>query len=324
MSQTNLFDHAGILKICALACIILVISSCSNNNNQQPISVNWQEIKSLTSNLPDGIRVYAGHNNNIPLRAWYVYVEEKRPEIFTRIVVSDDNSDRRESVSSFAQDLNARVVINGGFFRSDEGYADHVGLLLSDGILIKPATSSIVRNSIRYETARAAIGFTKLDEVDICWVTSRDKTIYAWSAPPRHMPGQPDNALDYQKATKWEVRDALAAGPALVINGKINVTIDQEVFFDTPLLKPHPRTAIGYTSKGALLMLVVDGRQPSSRGVSLSELAKMMYDLGAVEALNLDGGGSSTLVVNNELINRPLGQLAEREVVSAIATFSVQ
>jgi exopolysaccharide biosynthesis protein len=317
------YFKTSMLKIGAIFCIIFFISNCSNNN-QQPISLNWQEIKSITSNLPDGIRIYAGINNAIPLRAWYVYIEEKRPDIYTRIVVSDDNTDKRESASSFAQDLNARVVINGGFFRYGKNHADHVGLLLSDGKIIKPATRSIIRDSIRYETARAAIGFTNLGEVDICWVTSRNNSIYAWSTPPFHLPGQPDKPLDYQEATKWEVRDALSAGPALVINGEIQVTIDQEVFFNTPLVKNHPRTAIGYTAEGALLMLVVDGRQPSSRGVNLFELAKLIYDLGAVEALNLDGGGSSTLVVNNELINRPLGQITEREVVSAIATFCIQ
>lgn len=324
MSIEDLYIKSSKLKLCVLVMIILFVSNCSKNNNHEPVSLNWQEIKTITHKLPEGIRVYAGLNSAIPLRAWYVYVDEKKPEIFTRVVVSDDNTDRRESISSFAQDLNASVVINGGFFRSDKRYADHVGLLLSDGIIIKPATRSIIRDSLRYETARAAIGFTSLGEVDICWVTTRNNSIYAWSNPPQHLPGQPDKQLDYQQATKWQVRDALAAGPALVINGEIRVTIDQEVFFNTPLLKNNPRTAIGYTANGALLMLVVDGRQPASRGVNLIELAKLIHDLGAVEALNLDGGGSSTLVVNNQLINRPLGQITEREVMSAIATFYVQ
>jgi len=67
--------------------------------------------------------------------------------------------------------------------------------------------------------------------------------------------------------------------------------------------------------------MVVDGRQTVSRGVSLEELAQLMLDVGAVEALNLDGGGSSTLVVNGVLLNRPTGGVFQREVMSALATF---
>ena len=64
------------------------------------------------------------------------------------------------------------------------------------------------------------------------------------------------------------------------------------------------------------------GAAGASRGVYLEELALLMYDIDAAEAMNLDGGGSSTLVVNNVLINRPAGGMEEREVMSAIAIFS--
>ena len=65
--------------------------------------------------------------------------------------------------------------------------------------------------------------------------------------------------------------------------------------------------------------MVVDGRQASSRGVYLQELAVMMDNLDCVEAINLDGGGSSGIVVNGKILNRPTGTTAQREVMSAIA-----
>ena len=67
-----------------------------------------------------------------------------------------------------------------------------------------------------------------------------------------------------------------------------------------------------------MLLLVVDGRQPASRGVNLVELASILLDLGAVQALNLDGGGSSTFFAGGELLNRPSGGRDQREVMSAI------
>ena len=69
-------------------------------------------------------------------------------------------------------------------------------------------------------------------------------------------------------------------------------------------------------------MMVVDGRQVDSRGVYLKELAMLMSQFDCEEAVNLDGGGSSSLVVNGKLVNNPIGLNIEREVMSFIAVFS--
>jgi exopolysaccharide biosynthesis protein len=106
----------------------------------------------------------------------------------------------------------------------------------------------------------------------------------------------------------------------LVADGRIRISIDEEVFFGSSIPNTHPRTAAGRTRDGLLILLVVDGRQPESRGVNLRELAEIMLDLGAVDALNLDGGGSATLVVNGTLLNRPTGGTSQREVMSALVT----
>lgn len=284
--------------------------------------MNWEPVDSLNMNLPPGIRLFAGRNDSLPLRAWYVSIDEKQPDIYTKVFVSDDSSDHRETVSSFASDLGARVVVNGGYFMMNRTPDVPVGLLVSEGKMISHATNSVIRDSIHYETARAAIGFSNEDEIDISWVTSRGDTLYSWPAPPHHQPGKPAEPLRYAEAKIWKVRDAMSAGPALIMNGEIRITSNEEIFFGTSIPKIHPRTAAGYTEKSALIVLVVDGRQQESRGVSLDELATLMYELGAVEAINLDGGGSSTLVVDNTLVNRPTGGTTEREVVSAIATFA--
>ena len=117
------------------------------------------------------------------------------------------------------------------------------------------------------------------------------------------------------------VLDAERCSPALLDDGRLRVTSDEEVFFGTSIPAVHPRTAAGITADGALILMVVDGRQDESRGVSLEELAVLMRDAGAADALNLDGGGSSTLVVDGILINRPAGYQVEREVMSAVAVF---
>ena len=80
----------------------------------------------------------------------------------------------------------------------------------------------------------------------------------------------------------------------------------------------NPRTGVGVTADGKILLVVVDGRQPKwSVGASLHEFARILLQLGATDAMNLDGGGSSTMVVNGEVMNRPSdGQ--ERRISTAV------
>ena len=117
------------------------------------------------------------------------------------------------------------------------------------------------------------------------------------------------------------MRDAIHAGPVLITNGLINVTVEEEVFFNTPIAGVQPRSAIGYTKENELILMVVDGRQPDSRGVYLEELAIMMKQFHCIEALNLDGGGSSAMVADSRLVNRPGGRTFQREIMSAIGVF---
>ncbi len=80
----------------------------------------------------------------------------------------------------------------------------------------------------------------------------------------------------------------------------------------------HPRTGLGVTADGEILLVVIDGRQPRwSRGATLGELRKILRDLGAVDALNLDGGGSSEMVVEGDVVNRP-SDGHERRITSAV------
>ena len=97
--------------------------------------------------------------------------------------------------------------------------------------------------------------------------------------------------------------DALGGNPRLVVDGAVAGT---EVDGTGEFFGRHSRTAVGVTADGRLLLVVVDGRQPGySRGMTLRELAELLHRLGAVQAMNLDGGGSSEMVVNGLPASRP-------------------
>ena len=109
----------------------------------------------------------------------------------------------------------------------------------------------------------------------------------------------------------WQV---LSFGPVLVENGQIAVTENDEVGM---AMASNPRTAIGTVAKNHYLFVVSDGRTSESAGLSLYELANFMKSLGATNVYNLDGGGSSTMVFQGEVVNNPTtngNNISERAV----------
>lgn len=123
----------------------------------------------------------------------------------------------------------------------------------------------------------------------------------------------------------WEgVRYAVGGGPTIVHGSRVHVTAREEGFGHHIASGRAPRTAIGYTPAGVTLMVTVDGRVPRhSVGCTLRELARLMIELGAVEAINLDGGGSTEMVIAGKPVNRISGG-AERLVSNAIGIFPLE
>ena len=109
--------------------------------------------------------------------------------------------------------------------------------------------------------------------------------------------------------------DVLGGNPVLIAGGAIQTN---DVHGDGAFFGRQPRTAVGITADGKMLLVVVDGRQPGySVGMTLGELAEYMNQLGARHAFNLDGGGSSAMFVNGQRVNRPSDGY-ERGVGSAL------
>jgi exopolysaccharide biosynthesis protein len=99
------------------------------------------------------------------------------------------------------------------------------------------------------------------------------------------------------------------AGDAATIEGTISRNAETR----------HPRTAVGFSRDSTtLLLVVVDGRSSASVGMTLGELADLMRRLGAWQALNFDGGGSTTMVIGGAVVNVPSDATGEREVGNAL------
>jgi hypothetical protein len=116
--------------------------------------------------------------------------------------------------------------------------------------------------------------------------------------------------------------EAVGGLPRIVRDGKVSVETKREGGENFANVR-HPRTAIGFSADSSKIFLVtVDGRQSESDGMTLYELADLMISLGCAQALNLDGGGSTTMVVRGKVVNKPSDAAGERPVANALMLIS--
>lgn len=172
-----------------------------------------------------------------------------------------------KTLSSMAQSYNATAAVNGGGFVDQNGLGDGG---TPTGLVITGGKLIYGSTGSRYDV----IGFNKNNIFIVGSMTG-------------------------QQALDAGIRDALSFGPILVMNGKASSVSGTGGGL-------NPRTAIGQRADGAVLLLVVDGRQATSLGATYKDLIEIMLDYDAVNAANLDGGNSSGMYYNGSIVNKGL------------------
>ncbi|HEY9885727.1 MAG TPA: phosphodiester glycosidase family protein [Vampirovibrionales bacterium] len=130
-------------------------------------------------------------------------------------------------------------------------------------------------------------------------------------------------SLSWNSTPDWSrMKHVIGGGPYLISKGQIVLNEELEHFTNSSgVLKVAPRTAIGITKPGNLIWLTADGRQKDSVGLDLYELASLMKEIGIYEAMNLDGGGSTSMILDGEIVNSPSGG-SLRSVSTALVLLS--
>ena len=169
------------------------------------------------------------------------------------------------ATSEIAAENNAILAINGDYYGAQEK-----GYVVRNGVLYRSTASDGQEDLVIYEDG----SFEIITETSVA----------------------------AQSLVDAGARQILSFGPALITDGNLSVTEDDEV---GKAMADNPRTAIGIIDDLHYVFVVSDGRTDESEGLSLYELAEFMQSLGATTAYNLDGGGSSTMVFNGEVINNP-------------------
>lgn len=275
---------------------------------------------------PPSIRVYAGAANTLdghPIRAWYADIDYSDTGLVARPFLSQA-PDGKERVSAFAQRIGAYVAINGGYFDMTGQPVRTFSLVVSNGRLDSKNIAKVTRRNGIYDVTRSAFGIRADRSFDIAWIAHFGDAIYAFPQPtpntlttlaPPPTPNYPPGGALWPNIT-----DAIGGGPTLIHAGQPQITYEAEAFFGSGFESdvPYPRSAIGYTANHHLILFAVDGKRPDySRGLTLPELAQELLRLGCMAAMNLDGGGSTSLVVSGVMLNQPSDGV-ERRVTSAL------
>jgi len=190
------------------------------------------------------------------------------------------NGQKGLQLKDIAKRYDALAAINGGGFEDKGGTGNGgtpVGLVISGGKVLHTG-----RNS----NYNITVGFDK----DNIMVISKNMTA--------------------DDARQRGIRDAITFGPALIVNGEPASVKGQSSGL-------NPRTAIGQRADGAVLMLVIDGRQASSLGATYSDLITVMLEYGAINAINMDGGSSSLMYYQGDYINSGVVLTGSRNMPTA-------
>ncbi len=282
----------------------------------QPIT--WNDISGQYA-LTEGVRLFQGRRDSPALNIWYLDVDLNQVDIAVRPYIIPNKT----GINSFVSGTNAYAGINGGYF--DINSAASYSAVVYPQELKAQNVSLLNRSETIYPATRSFFGLDYHLKMSVNWIWHFDATIeglYTFATPTPNGEGIPADTPIREDGQPFDsLLVGIGGGPTLVKNGQINVTYYQEVFFGSGvgLDNRDPRTGVGFTDNRHAILLVADGRQTESEGVSLPELAQVFIDLGCVEAMNLDGGGSTQMAVGGTLINRPEGGTYQRPLPTILA-----
>lgn len=295
----------------------------------------WQNVDSLYQPLPKTIHVFYTDSkiDTAAFRAFYVIADMKDKKLdFT----TDTTYKRRLTPSQFYQKNNQpSVVVNCTFFSFEAN--QNLNLVIKDGKLVSYNRQTIIgrgKDTFTYRHVFAsAIGISGKRKADVAYTFTDTslKMVYATQLTRSALKDSteelsffkiskmkyfvPDFSIHRKVFHKWKMKTAIGGGPVLLQNGKIKITNNEELKFPGKAINDkHPRTAMGYTKDNKLIILVIQGRSESASGATLMQEAQILKDLGCVEALNLDGGGSSCLLVNGKETIKPSDKEGQRAV----------
>lgn len=280
-----------------------------------PTSIGWEDV---TADYKVGadIKVYrfSGKFFSRPAIA-YIAVAEASKSGFSIWSINDPElkgtSDSFRTPSKVHESTGADVIVNGGFFYSAGGTNYSASVAVSEGTCLGVNINYASEDwkTMYYPTRAAFIEHTD-GSFESCWTYyASSGTHYTYQTPApnswKKKPEKVPSASYPETAVEFEAKNAIGGGPVLLKNSEIVDSYIEELFDGAngigPAI-PAPRTAVGVSSDSKLVLFVCEGREMTEgvTGLTTEEVAKVLYSLGCKDAVNLDGGGSSCMLVGGK------------------------
>ena len=271
----------SMLKTFVIAETISTVSSASSSSNAEAAS-KAAETATVTDTIysDDNISVTLTEKTVSNTQVYIADVTVSSSEYLkTAFAQNTYGNNVTAKTSETAANNNAILAVNGDYYG-----ANTTGYVIRNGV--------VYRDTVREDSSNGDLAIYK---------DGSFKIIY-------------EDQVSADQLVKDGVVNLLAFGPSLVENGEIVVDTNSEV---GQSMSSNPRTAIGIIDENHYIIIVSDGRTSESEGLSLYQMAEIMKSYGVKTAYNLDGGGSSTLYFNGQVINKPTtngNTISERSV----------
>lgn len=285
--------------------------------------LHWQKVDDQYGPLPSSVHVYKTTDSldGKPHIAYYLEADLNDRQLDFTV---DTTYQRRLKPSQFYEkNEQPLLVVNTTFFSFATN--QNLNVVIRNKKLLGYNIHTINRtgkDTFTYlHPLGSAIGISKDRKADIAWLYTDSSARFAY-AYQGAVPAWKDSLISFSKETAiraiqqtwppkvrvrmdfgaWKMKTAVGGGPVLIQNGEIRISNNEEIKFAGKAIDDkHPRTAMGYTRDNKLIILVIEGRNPGkAEGATLTQEAQMLKDLGCWEALNLDGGVSSCMLVNGK------------------------
>ena len=271
----------SMLKTFVIAETISTVSSASSSSNAEAASKAAETATVTdTSYSDDNISVMLTEKTVSNTQVYIADVTVSSSEYLkTAFAQNTYGNNVTAKTSETAANNNAILAVNGDYYG-----ANTTGYVIRNGV--------VYRDTVREDSSNGDLAIYK---------DGSFKIIY-------------EDQVSADQLVKDGVVNLLAFGPSLVENGEIAVDTNSEV---GQSMSSNPRTAIGIIDENHYIIIVSDGRTSESEGLSLYQMAEIMKSYGVKTAYNLDGGGSSTLYFNGQVINKPTtngNTISERSV----------
>ena len=271
----------SMLKTFVIAETISTVSSASSSSNAEAASKAAETATVTdTSYSDDNISVTLTENTVSNTQVYIADVTVSSSEYLkTAFAQNTYGNNVTAKTSETAANNNAILAVNGDYYG-----ANTTGYVIRNGV--------VYRDTVREDSSNGDLAIYK---------DGSFKIIY-------------EDQVSADQLVKDGVVNLLAFGPSLVENGEIVVDTNSEV---GQSMSSNPRTAIGIIDENHYIIIISDGRTSESEGLSLYQMAEVMKSYGVKTAYNLDGGGSSTLYFNGQVINKPTtngNTISERSV----------